>query len=127
MPRSSPLTRVFVYGTLMRAECNHRLLGRATFVGPARTQPRFKMISLGGCPAILADGATAIEGELYDVDDAMRARLDAFEGHPRFYRRTEILIAGGGRAHAYVLQGPTTGEEIASGSWRAWRAGEGQR
>jgi gamma-glutamylaminecyclotransferase len=122
-----PLTRVFVYGTLMKGEPNHRLLEKAAFIGAARTQPRFNMISLGGCPAILPDGTTAIDGELYDVDDETLAHLDRLEGHPRYYRRTEIAVAGG-RAHAYLLQGGLGfGDLIASGSWRVWCANEEQQ
>lgn len=125
-------TRVFVYGTLMRGEPNHRLLERAVFVRAARTWPEFKMVSLGGCPAICSGGATAIDGELFDVDAEMLAALDRLEGHPRFYRRTEIEIVGRGRAHAYLLQGMRFGGEgeIVSGCWRSWcteRAWEGQR
>lgn len=118
---TSPSTRVFVYGTLMRGEPNHRFLARAAFVRGARTLPRFKMISLGGCPAIVSGGGTAIEGELYDVDSETLAHLDRLEGHPRFYRRTQLVMGGGGggRAHAYLLEGGR-GVEIASGSWRVW-------
>jgi gamma-glutamylcyclotransferase (GGCT)/AIG2-like uncharacterized protein YtfP len=115
------LARVFVYGTLRAGERNHRLLNGAAFVGLARTEPRFRMVDLGHFPAIVAGGSTPIEGEVYEVDGAMLARLDQLEGHPRFYTRTPIPLADGSEALAYLLR-PTQVEGrplIASGNWLA--------
>lgn len=33
-----------------------------------------------------------IEGEVYDVDNAMMATLDGLEGHPDFYLRRKIAV-----------------------------------
>ena len=66
-------------------------------------------------------GATAIEGEVYEVDEATLARLDDFEDHPGFYVRTWIGVEGGARVEAYVL-GAERAEGwpvIASGDWRS--------
>ncbi len=113
-------TRLFVYGTLRAGEPNHRLLEGAEHVGPAWTEPRFRMVDLGAYPAIVADGATSIEGELYDVDDSLLAQLDRFEGHPRFYARSPVAIEGGADAQAYLLRAAqVVGRPlIPSGSWR---------
>jgi len=32
---------------------------------------------------------------VYEVDDATQAALDRLEGHPSFYRRTEIALESG--------------------------------
>ena len=59
-------------------------------------------------------------GEVYSVDSPTLAALDRLEGHPRFYRRTPITLAGGRHALAY-LQAPdqTHGRpRITSGDWR---------
>ena len=118
--RARALTRLFVYGTLLAGEPNHRILQGATFVGPAYTQPHFRMVSLGACPAIVPDGSTSVAGEAYDVDGTMLARVDELEGHPDFYTRTPILLDDGTAAQAYLLR-PTQvrgASEILSGKWR---------
>lgn len=116
------MSRIFVYGTLLRGEPNHRLLARATFVGDARTRAEWRMVSLGGFPAIAAGGETAVEGEVFEVDADTLASLDRLEGHPRFYRRTEIRLDDGGVAETYVLPAANAqGPEIGSGSWRQHR------
>jgi gamma-glutamylcyclotransferase (GGCT)/AIG2-like uncharacterized protein YtfP len=123
-PSSAPgpkLTRVFVYGTLRAGERNHRLLEGAAFVGEARTAPCFRMVDLGSFPGIVADGSTPIEGEVYDVDDTMLARLDRLEGHPDFYTRTRIALEDSSEALAYLLR-PTQvvgRPAIPSGNWLA--------
>ena len=119
MPRSRR-TRLFVYGTLRAEEHNHRMLVGAEPFGRARTTPRFRMVDLGAYPAIVADGATSIEGEVYEVDAATLARLDRFEGHPRFYTRTRIALEDGAAAQAYLLRAAqVVGRPlIPSGDWR---------
>jgi len=113
-------TRVFVYGTLLSGEPNHRLLVDAALVGEARTEPVFELVSLGAFPAMVADGRTAVAGEVYEVDAATLAELDRLEGHPRFYQRRRIRLDDGGEVLAYVF----TAEQargrpaIASGNWR---------
>jgi len=73
--------RVFVYGTLLSGEPNHRLLADAELVGAARTEPDFDLVSLGAFPAMIAGGATAIAGEVYEVDRPTLDALDRLEGH----------------------------------------------
>ncbi len=113
-------TRVFVYGTLLSGEPNHRLLASAARVGEARTEPAFDLVSLGAFPAMVAGGRTAVAGEVYEVDAATLADLDRLEGHPRFYQRRRIRLEDGGEVLAYVF----TSEQargrpaIASGNWR---------
>ena len=62
------MTRVFVYGTLLAGEPNHRLLEAASFVGPAETPPVFSLVDLGPFPALVGGGAGAVVGEVYEVD-----------------------------------------------------------
>lgn len=113
--------RVFVYGTLLRGEGNHRLLMGAQFVAQARTQSEFTFHDLGGCPGMIrgtdCEHQTVL-GELYDVDEEILAALDRLEGHPRFYRRTEILIDRA-PVQTYLLPRDRFGHlpRIPSGSW----------
>lgn len=97
------MERLFVYGTLMRAGCNHGLLGGSPFVGASRTAPGFRLVDLGAYPAMVRDGTAAVAGELFRVDGAVLARLDRFEGHPHLFRRARLPLADGAEAFAYLL------------------------
>ena len=68
---------------------------------------------------IVAGGATAVVGEVYEIDPVTLAALDRLEGHPRFYQRTAIRLEGGDAVLAYLLspeqaRGRT---RIPSGDW----------
>jgi len=112
--------RVFVYGTLLQGEANHRLLRDARLIRPARTPAEFDLLHLGGFPAMARGGRTAVRGEIYDVDRNLLRRLDRLEGHPHFYRRERIELEGGDSALAYLLNGAQIVgyPRIASGDWR---------
>jgi len=112
--------RLFVYGTLIRGQRNHRLLARARPLGPACTAPRFALHDLGRFPAMVSGGRNQVIGELYAVDGVTLAMLDNFEGHPRFFRRETVMLADGGTALAYLLPpGRVRGfGVVASGDWR---------
>ena len=69
----------------------------------ARTEPAFELVSLGAFPAMVAGGATAVVGEVYDVDAVTLAALDRLEGHPRFYERRTVRLEDGDEVAAYVL------------------------
>lgn len=120
-------TRVFVYGTLRRGECNHEVLRGARFVGAARTEPRYRLVDLGAFPAMLAGGTTAVAGEVYEVDGATLAALDRLEGTPRFYERAVVVLEGGTEVQAYLLRAGSRGPVrlIASGDWRSHRRNGG--
>lgn len=124
-PRGQPgaPVRVFVYGTLLAGEPNHRLLAGAKLVGEARTEPAFELRDLGPFPALVHGGACAVSGEVYEVDAKALAALDRLEGHPRFYRRTCIALDDGTKVETYLLT-PEQVEGrpvIASGNWRSRR------
>lgn len=94
---------LFVYGSLMQGEANHARLGGASLIGAARSEPRFELVDLGPYPGMVAGGRYSVVGELYRVDAATVARLDAFEGHPGHFRRSPIRLADGRPAQAYLL------------------------
>jgi gamma-glutamylaminecyclotransferase len=114
-------TRVFVYGTLLAGEENHRFLEHARPIGRARSKPRFRLLDLGLYPAMLSGGETGVHGEVYEVDRETLERLDELEDHPHVYRRTAIPLDDGTVAEAYLLtREPAEGEvEIASGDFRS--------
>ena len=117
------LIKVFVYGTLMKGEKNHRLLELSKFVGPGKTEPAFDFVNLGGFPAMIWGGVTQVVGEIYEVDNKTLARLDRLESHPDMYRREPIVLEDRTEVQAYVMRRDTAwGQKfIDSGSWREYR------
>ncbi len=93
---------LFVYGTLKRGCKNHRHLSDQRFTANARTTAGYRLYDLGDYPGLVADTDTenesendnaGVTGELWEVDAAALARLDAFEGVPEgLYRRESILL-----------------------------------
>jgi gamma-glutamylaminecyclotransferase len=120
---------VFVYGSLLDGLHNHHFLDRATLIGPAVIERGFRMVSLGGFPAIIPaddDEGTPIIGELYAAPAAVIRRLDRLEGHPTFYRRQQDDVVCKGAdctAWVYVLtshgRGFDAGKYVTDGDWRA--------
>lgn len=108
--------RVFVYGTLKRGFWNYdAVLARqsgATFVETGTTVAAYPLfVDAYRVPYLVhAPGAgSRIAGEVFDVDDAALAALDALEGVPGRYDRFEIDVATGGgsrqvRAWLYALK-----------------------
>jgi gamma-glutamylcyclotransferase (GGCT)/AIG2-like uncharacterized protein YtfP len=109
---------VFVYGTLLRGEVNHRLLAGARFLGAHRSEPCLTLYRLGAYPGAVRGGRTAVSGELYRVDSATLRLLDRLEDYPRLYTRG-TLGTPEGVAWIYLYRGRVGGRPvIASGDWR---------
>jgi len=116
--------KVFVYGTLLEGEPNHRVLGDSELLGTATTRPAFRFVDCGYYPAALTDGETAIVGEVYRVNDETLEDLDRLEGVPRLYQRKRIKLADGSVAWIYLLNpegyyGRREMPAIECGDWRA--------
>lgn len=114
--------RIFVYGTLMRGGHNHRVMGeRARLVrARARTLARFTMLDLGSFPAIVDRGNTAIVGEVFELNKDALKDVDRLEGHPTFYRRTQVALADGELVETYLWQriAEPWRSMVISGDWR---------
>lgn len=98
--------QIFVYGTLMRGEPFHHLLGAdAAFVRKARTAAGFTLLDLGAYPGMAAasGAADAVVGEVLDISAAMLPELDEYEDCPDLYTRQHIELDDGTRVVAYVL------------------------
>jgi gamma-glutamylaminecyclotransferase len=112
--------RVFVYGTLLAGEVNHRLLAGARLLGEWLTPPCYTLYDLGAYPGIARGGCTAVVGEVFAIDAGALARLDRLEEYPRLYRREPILTTYG-RAWIYLYRGRLADRPtIAGGDWRAF-------
>lgn len=94
---------VFVYGTLMRDGCRAEALTAEQFVGPAQTEPRYRLYDCGDYPGLVAAvEGRVIAGEVWRVSPACLVRLDEIEGVPEgWYARRPV-----------VLQAPHAGECI---------------
>lgn len=86
------MIKVFVYGTLLEGQGNHRLLETSKKVMDNVTMSlSAKMVSLGHYPAlIMTSEINNIKGEVYEVTEEVLCSLDYLEGHPNFYKRHEI-------------------------------------
>jgi gamma-glutamylcyclotransferase (GGCT)/AIG2-like uncharacterized protein YtfP len=115
--------KLFLYGTLMSGESNHRRLRGARLLATGRTEPRYTLVSLGRYPALLEGGTTSVAGEIYEVDDDLLRALDRFEGVPTLYRRAAIHLLGGEVVGGYLLARTRAehDEVIPGGDWREHR------
>jgi gamma-glutamylcyclotransferase (GGCT)/AIG2-like uncharacterized protein YtfP len=117
--RAQPAMKLFVYGTLCEGQRAHHLLRSAPLLARTRTAPTFRLVDMGGYPALVRGGTTAVYGEIYEVDDSLIPELDRYEDVPELYQR-ETLEVGGMTAWAYVLPEPFAAgrPELPTGDWR---------
>lgn len=73
--------RIFVYGTLKRGFSNSHYLAGQRFIGEARTEPCYRMVDAGGYPGMyrVDENGLSIQGEVWEVDEAGREKLDVLE------------------------------------------------
>lgn len=123
----SALHRVFVYGSLMAGLEHHDVLEGAESLGAAETADGFRLFAIDYYPAAVPGAGAALRGELYAVDDAGLAALDAVEDAPGYFERVRTRLADGTWAFIYILPeerlpGGQT-RQVQGGSWRAHREG----
>ncbi|MDT3429252.1 gamma-glutamylcyclotransferase (GGCT)/AIG2-like uncharacterized protein YtfP/cation transport regulator ChaC [Paenibacillus forsythiae] len=119
---------VFVYGTLRQGEENHHLMKNARAIALMAYTQGILMDTRRGYPAMVAEGAGIVAGELYEVTPEMMTRLDELEdfhgpGHPENeYERvlTDVTTDSGKReAWVYVYR-ERQHEVIAYGDWKLY-------
>jgi gamma-glutamylcyclotransferase (GGCT)/AIG2-like uncharacterized protein YtfP len=113
-----------VYGTLRKGFGNHRLLDNeySERLGTFKTNPEWKMVSLGGFPGVIPNGSQVITVEVYRVTNPMvERRLDMLESYPSFYGKTKIETPWG-TADMYTLTEEEYGHltPVPSGDWIQW-------
>lgn len=117
---------LFVYGTLKNGKSNHNaFLSDAKLVGEAKTDKQWGLVDLGHYPAMIMSHKS-VEGELYEIDEQILARIDRLEGVDVFgmYSRQLIPVFVDGveyPAWTYIMfrrdfHRPITESEITS-SW----------
>ncbi|WP_052487737.1 gamma-glutamylcyclotransferase family protein [Gordoniibacillus kamchatkensis] len=138
IPRKTPPPGipVFVYGTLLPGECNHRIVAPHLAAAPSPGAVRGRLYDAGEYPGLVPDdSATPVEGAWLYVRRAGLAAMDELEdyygpGGDNDYERIRIRDADGAReGWTYVWLDGRGYPLIAGGSWRKHRAGiaAGQR
>lgn len=116
--------RVFVYGTLRRGGSNDWRMSGASWIGPAEVAGRLYRVDW--YPGLVPDPlAGPVTGELHEVDAAMLAALDDYEGPE--YRRVRARVAlrgavGGDTCEAWLWEWLGDIDEtrrLATGDWLA--------
>ena len=111
------MNRLFVYGTLKKGFHNAFYLQEARFLGAFTTEPVYSMYSFGSYPAVSEFGNTAIEGEVYDINDAQLAMTDRLEWYPDFFQRV-MIDTSFGKAWMYVVSEQLCDDKVKiGGSW----------
>ena len=109
-------TKIFVYGTLQSGHGANKLMGNGVFV--RKGQIKGTMYDMGGFPAV-TDGDSNITGEIWEVDEEAIKRMDQYEGHPNFYRRTDTVTVDGEKVEFYKnISGHKGRPVILSGVWK---------
>ncbi len=65
---------MFLNGTAMSGQPDHHAVDGATFIAPATTAPRYRLLAIGDrFPGLLPvdDGGASIVGELYELSEAI--------------------------------------------------------
>lgn len=124
--------RMFVNGQAMRGGSLHHALTDAEFLGEVRTAPRYRFLSFGDFPGLVAadsdhpgdSGGAGIAGELYAVDYAhLRERL--LPGEPPELELSVIELDDGSGTCSMVVRAGSAqaGVDITEhGGWLAYRA-----
>lgn len=122
MNRIADTHYVAVYGTLKRGHSNHRLLGRARFLGTDQLRS-IVLFDLGPYPGARERPSQGVLAEVFEVDNAGLARLDQLEGYnaraPELgpYTR-QRLDTRYGKAWVYLYNRSVRGcRKISHGSW----------
>ncbi len=106
------LTRVFVYGTLMRGHRNQHFMEGAAYIGPAVTvDALYEMRLLPSrstpgrfTPVVTGEGLSRIAGEVYELGTETLRRVDDLEGG-RYARRTVNTSQGMADMYIYCASG----------------------
>lgn len=102
------MERLFVYGTLMKEQRAHDLLENSKYLGKA-TLMGYRKMDLIYYPGIVKDKNSIVEGEVYEVDEDTKERLDIYEGEGYLFKCVDVEIMLDGRtmhakAYKYILK-----------------------
>ena len=96
---------VFVYGTLRRGSVRAMSIRfpNSKFVADAKVSGR--LFDLGAYPGLLLDESSSLViGEVYEVDDEILNRLDAFESSSHYLRKQVEISLGADRRMCWTYE-----------------------
>ncbi len=121
---------MFLNGTAMSGQKAHHTIAGATFVGPARTAPRYRFFAVRDAfPGLFPvdEGGRSIDGELYEIDEAIL--FDSLlPSEPSELEIGTIELDDGQIVNAMELQPEriVAGDKVLDiadlGGWRAYQA-----
>jgi gamma-glutamylcyclotransferase (GGCT)/AIG2-like uncharacterized protein YtfP len=97
---------MFLNGTAMSGQRDHAAVTGATFLGPARTAPLYHFFAVRDeFPGLfpVAEGGVTIEGELYELSEAM-LHGSLMPGEPRELELGEVQLDTGEVVNAMLLR-----------------------
>lgn len=99
--------RLFVYGTLKRGDIRNHVLtnGRGRLAEKARLND-FVLYTNGGYPCAVPSPGDHVEGEVWEIPTSLVGELDAIEGHPDLFRRSDCVLQDGSEAVFYQYMRP---------------------
>jgi len=114
--------QLFVYGTLKRGQARAHYLCDQSFLGPATTCPRYRLLNCGDYPGLVHwQPGVAIQGELWQVTEQCLQILDQVEGVPsNLYQRGEVALQEpwqAGPVLTYFYQRDATGLPSCGTCW----------
>lgn len=118
---------LFVNGTLMRGLALHANLEGADFLGDVRTEPRYRLYSIGADehPAMfeVAQGGVSVAGELYRVPPYVLRTVES--GEPPHLYRGRVRLEDGREVWGMLYPeniAMQAGHDISQyGGWRAYQ------
>lgn len=82
---------LFVYGTLMKNERAHDLLGNSKSLGDAFIKG-YKKIDMVYYPGIVVCENEKVEGEAYIIDEETKSKIDVYEGEGYLFKCIDFDI-----------------------------------
>jgi gamma-glutamylaminecyclotransferase len=85
------------YGSLKKGGRLNRVIerGGGRYLGVGQTVPGYKMFDCGAYPAMVVcapEDGPGVWCELYEMGDNLVAEIDRIEGHPTYYRRSDVAL-----------------------------------
>jgi len=116
--------RLFIYGTLKRGLSNSHYMEGQRFVAEAKTKPVYRMVDCGGYPGMFSvkDGGVSIKGEIWEVDEPGREKLDILEDVAAGLYKLETVELeppfDDEPVLTYIYAWPVTGRPDVGAEWR---------
>jgi len=98
--------KILVYGTLKMNGWNHRLIEDAKYIGDDVVDG-YKLFYSGGpgsFPYAIPDEHSKMRGEVFDVTPSQLLDMDDMEGHPNWYKRTNVKTQNNDEIMMYVME-----------------------